>query len=244
LAAVEPVHALLSSFLLQDLSPGELEPLLQHVQTVDLAPGDYLFHAGDEADEAWVLASGQARLGIPSEGGDELVIEVLVPPDLVGLIGVFSKSRVRQAEVVATEACRLYRVPAGPLRTLMQSHPAVMWRAMERLSEIVRSYSDSLIALAYEDLTLRVARRLVDLCDIHGEQVDSGIRIPLKVSQTTLAGMVGATREGVNRTLGTLVRKGILRTDSGAITVTDMKGLRKSAGDGGAGETRSLSRAG
>src|SRR5205085_12290230 len=117
-----------------------------------------------------------------------------------------------------------------------------MWRAIERLAEMVRTYSDSQVDLAYRDVTMRLARRLLELCREHGVETRSGVRIPLRVSQSTLAGMVGATREGVNRALGSLTRQGVLFSASGSITIIDMRALVRRAGTDGVESVRAIKR--
>ncbi|MDQ6926676.1 MAG: cyclic nucleotide-binding domain-containing protein, partial [Candidatus Eremiobacteraeota bacterium] len=148
----EPIKALLATFLFQDLSPAEVEPLAARTTTLSLRSGQFLHRAGDPAGEVWVLTSGQLKAWMPSEGGEEFVFDVLVPPQLMGLPGVFAQARTRLINTVATQESSLITVPATALRETMRTHPAVTWRALERLAEIARSYSDALLDVAYSNV--------------------------------------------------------------------------------------------
>jgi CRP-like cAMP-binding protein len=64
-----------------------------------------------------------------------------------------------------------------------------------------------------------VAQRLLDLAGARGERVGEGVVIRIPLSQRTLAGMVGASRENVNRALHRFVELGYISHARGTITV-------------------------
>jgi CRP-like cAMP-binding protein len=86
---------------------------------------------------------------------------------------------------------------------------------LESLSTIAVRVAYSLADVAFEDIRRRVARMLLDLMNEQGEVTDSGVRIGLKLSQTTLAAMVAASRENVNRALALFLSRGEVSQKNG-----------------------------
>ena len=76
------------------------------------------------------------------------------------------------------------------------------------------------------DATARVAARLVELAESHGEAVPGAVRIELALSQEDLAGWVGASREAVSRALRLFRERGWIATRRRGITVLDLDALR------------------
>ena len=73
----------------------------------------------------------------------------------------------------------------------------------------------------------RLAFRLLQLADRHGEPADGGMRIPFALSQSLLASLVGSSREHVNRALSKLTRSGMLsREEDGTLILRRLDALR------------------
>jgi CRP/FNR family transcriptional regulator len=73
----------------------------------------------------------------------------------------------------------------------------------------------------------RLARKLLELAQQHGSVVPEGVRINLTLNQTDLAGLVGATRESINKTLGVFRRQGMILAEQGRLTILDPDALRE-----------------
>jgi CRP-like cAMP-binding protein len=95
------------------------------------------------------------------------------------------------------------------------------------LADLVREYAEAMMLSAHDDLGGRLARRLLDLAGLHGEQDPRGVRIGARVPQETLGAMIGASRAKVNRALAELVADGLISIDAGVITMLDVERLRR-----------------
>ena len=81
--------------------------------------------------------------------------------------------------------------------------------------------------IAFLDIPARVALKLVELAESKGRPTSGGIVLDMPLSQRTLAGMVGASRENVNRALSRFAELGYIRQSQGAIEVLDREQLRR-----------------
>jgi CRP-like cAMP-binding protein len=107
-----------------------------------------------------------------------------------------------------------------------------MRRMFEALSESTWRVGHALVDLAFEDIRRRVALTLLDLMEGQGDPGAAGLRIPVKLSQTTLGRMVAASRENVNRALAPLMAQGALSQRDGFFIVHDRRALEALAAAG------------
>jgi len=228
---VDDVEVLLGTDLFQDVTPAELGSLLLAVRRHRLARGEYFYRVGEPSTRLWVLVSGQAKMAMITPDGDETVLDVMLPGQLFGLPGLFSSTAHRVGESVATEPSVAVSIERDALMVFLERHPAAMRRTLTRLADLVREYAEALMLAAHDDLRGRVARRLLDLAGLHGEQDENGVRIGARVTQETLGAMIGASRAKVNRALAEFVAQGHIRNDAGVITILKADQLRREHSD-------------
>ena len=80
---------------------------------------------------------------------------------------------------------------------------------------------------SFLDLPARLAKRLLELAEMHGTKTINGIHINLKLTQKDIAAMVGATRESVNKQLRTCHDRGIIRIGNQKLTILKPEELQK-----------------
>ena len=131
-----------------------------------------------------------------------------VTPDLVDAV------RHSDAEVIAFYPYLYYPTVKGmeAARAPRVLHPAA---------------HDEPADLAFHDIPGRVARKLLELAAARAQPRESGPLIALRLSQQTLAGLVGASRENVNRALSRFASLGLLKVERGHITLLRPEELRR-----------------
>ncbi|MHB8466841.1 MAG: Crp/Fnr family transcriptional regulator [Acidimicrobiales bacterium] len=224
---MDDVEVLLGTNLFQDLTPAELGSLLPAVRRHRLDRGGYFYRVGEPSVRAWVLISGQGKMTMLTPDGDETVLDVMLPGELFGLPGLFASTSHRVGESMATEPSVALSIEGDALIAFLDHHPAAMRRTLMRLADLVREYAEAMMRSAHDDLGGRLARRLLDLAGLHGEQDPRGVRIGARVPQETLGAMIGASRAKVNRALAGLVADGLISIDAGVITMLDVQRLRR-----------------
>jgi CRP-like cAMP-binding protein len=105
-----------------------------------------------------------------------------------------------------------------------------MMRMLEGLATDARATIETVTEIGFLQIQGRVVRKLLELATTHGQQREDGsVEIALSVSQSTMAGLIGASRENVNRALGALTAGGSLRVVDGRFVIADPAGLRTEA---------------
>ena len=131
---VDSLRVLLSTYLFQDLSPAELEPLVKALHSRDYLRGEYVFRAGDTAEFLYILAVGQIKYSMNTAKGDEWVLEIMTPGAVFGEPGLFAPERTRVVDALAMQRSSVLLVGRGRLIDFMQKHRPAMMRMLEALA--------------------------------------------------------------------------------------------------------------
>jgi CRP-like cAMP-binding protein len=112
------------------MNPADL--FRQEADTVQLAPGDFLFHEGDKRDYMYVLLEGEmeVRLG-------DYVVEIAKEGALIGEMALIDDSP-RAANAVAKSACRLAEIDREVFDFVVQQHPPFARHVMKELADRLR----------------------------------------------------------------------------------------------------------
>jgi CRP-like cAMP-binding protein len=203
----------------------ELEPLLADFRLRRYATGSFIFREGDPGDHLYLVGSGEVKISRTMEAGGEAVFAVLGGGDLFGELAVLQENAVRSADAQAIAGTECFVLHRQPLVAFLKGHPAVMWRVITVLSDYIRRKDEAYSDLAFNDIPGRVARKLLELGAARGETVGSAIRVP--ISQRNLAGLIGASRENVNRALSRFASVGVINLERGHITLLRPDELRR-----------------
>jgi CRP/FNR family transcriptional regulator, cyclic AMP receptor protein len=197
----------------------DLEPLAPALRRRGFARGANLWHTGDPASVAVLVLSGLIKIRSVGADGHELVSHLRGPGETLGEYHLFDESGLRRYDAIAVERSECLVIGRDTLLYFLERNPRLLRRVAANL---LRSLLD-LLELA-ESHTVghiedRVKQSLLELAERHGEPTPDGIRIPMKFSQSLLAGLAGGTRENVNRALGRLSATGFITNAEGVITI-------------------------
>jgi CRP-like cAMP-binding protein len=223
----EAVSAGLSrSYLFEGMRPQQLQPLASAATVRQFVRGEYVFHVGARADEIFVVLSGEVKDSVVDVDGNEVIHFIHGPGMTCGEPGYFSVERTRLVAYVAVTPLVLIRLDRRDLAPFMDRHPAVKDRALEGLASNFRWVTTMLTSLATRPLKDRLVLRLLELVDSNPERV-AGKAVTPKISQSTLAAMIGVSRENVNRALSALALGGSIQQEGGRYVLVDEQRLRR-----------------
>lgn len=190
--------------------------------------GQVLFHMGDEGGSFHIIVRGRVKVAIPSSSGEELILAILAPGDPIGELSLFD-GKPRSATVQAVEETETLCLRREDLMALMRNRFGIVEKILEVLARRIRDVDRQLAENRFLDIATRLAKKLLDLGDAFGVQVEGGTRIGVKVTQKDLASMIGATRESVNKQLKALRAQGFIRIDEGTIEILNRQRLEQRA---------------
>ena len=183
-----------------------------------LVRGDTLFAEGDPPDALYVVTTGRVAIAIANPiDRRESVVALMEPGDLFGELGMLD-DRPRSAMARALEPSAVLAVPYGPVLAMFDAHPQLLWNVTRLLAQRLRAMDEALADSVFLDVTGRTAKRLLELAD-------GSDHFTLPVTQEELAGMVGASRERVNKAIASFIRLGWLDQRDRHYTITQRERL-------------------
>jgi CRP/FNR family cyclic AMP-dependent transcriptional regulator len=230
-ARVEVLGWLSRSYLFEGLPVEEVGPLAEVATTRRLGRGEVVVRVGDRADELYVVAVGEVKDSVVDADGEEVVHFLHGPGMTFGEPGFFAVEHRRMVQVVATVPSVLVRLDRRHLVPFMSRYPQTKDRVLEKLASNERWQTTMISSLATKPLQDRLVLRLLELAD-SSPQRRPGTAVTPKVSQATLAAMVGVSRENVNRALAVLMASGAVRREAGRYLLVDEDQLRQRVVEG------------
>ena len=159
-----------------------------------------VFEEDDDADELFVVRSGRVAVGRRSIDGRESLVALMEAGDLFGEMPLFDQG-TRSASARALEHSEMLGIPYGVVREALDAKPELLWEVVRLLAERLRNTDSALADAVFLDVTGRTAKRLLELA---GGEDD----FQLPITQEELAGLVGASRERVNKSIAAFIRLG------------------------------------
>lgn len=215
--------------IFRDLGRAELEEIVPHLVERRYDAGQTVWVEGDPAESLYVLAEGALKSHRLSRDGGDVILGFDAAVDIAGQVGLFHPSGKRQVNVTAVAPSRCLLLRRKPLVDFLSRHPIAMLRLLEDLSSVTVQAAYSFTGMAFDDIRSRAARTLLALAGEFGEPTPDGVRIRLELSQRTLAALVAASRENVNRALAPLVADGVISQRDRHFVVHDMTALAAAA---------------
>ncbi|MHC4393271.1 MAG: Crp/Fnr family transcriptional regulator [Planctomycetota bacterium] len=214
--------------LFANLSAAELDGIRGRMRRRSLRDGAALFRAGDPGDAAYVIASGQLAVTALSEQGREVLLQLMVPGEMVGELALLD-GRPRSATVTAREPVELFVLERTDFLQCLREQPEIALALLKVLSERVRRLSGAFEDSVLLDLRTRLARKLLALTTTFGRPEEGSLRIDVPLTQQALGEMIGATRESVNKWLRSFAALGVLTSRRGVVTILDRAALEEIA---------------
>jgi CRP-like cAMP-binding protein len=214
--------------LFDGLTPDQFAMLSQLLHRRAVPGGATLMLAQEPGEIAYLILSGTVKVYVDQPDGAEVILELLGPGQLVGEMSLLDNVE-RSASVVTLERCSLLWIDRSAFATCLRTMPALAGNITRLLSRRLRLADARIQALSTLDLYARVARELVALADVRGvPAVGGAVLIPLRLTQSDLAGLVGASRVRVNEVMVAYKRLGYLRVDGDhRMTILDRAALAR-----------------
>lgn len=179
--------------------------------------GTVIFQRGDEGNYLIALVSGRVKLSLITPQGKELSLRQLEPGSVLGEMAILD-GQPRSADATAAVATEGYVIAKRDFLGLLARNASAAQAIIHYLCTKLRETTEQLETIALYDLDARVARFfLATLRSIHGEELPDSANLQLSLSQTEIAGILGASRPKINRSIQALEEAGAIRRSGGVI---------------------------
>ena len=181
-----------------------------------------IFAQGDRADAVFYIQKGKVKLTVVSKSGKEATLGILNPGDFFGE-GALAGQTVRMGFAVSITECQLLRIEKKAMMLALHREHTLSDMFVAYLLERNIRYEEDLVDQLFNSSEKRLARMLLLLAHFGKDGVPESV-VP-KISQETLAEMVGTTRSRVSffmnrfRKLGFIHYNGGLQVHSSLLNV-------------------------
>jgi CRP/FNR family transcriptional regulator, cyclic AMP receptor protein len=190
--------------------------------------GTAIVRQGDPCGSLFLVTRGLVRLSSVLPSGREVVLALMEPGELFGEAALLGEPSPFEARALGTAV--VIPISAAALQAVIVRQPATASEVLRLLATRLRRTSDALEDALALDVGARVSRRLHELAARHGVPGPAGVHLGITVTQEDLGRMVGASRESVNRSIRSLVARGLVHRHGRTVVIPDLEALGR-AGD-------------
>lgn len=212
--------------LFADLADEDIRALMAIARKRTFRSGEIIFHRDDPGQVLYVIKEGKVKIYLISPDGQEISIVVYGKGECFGEFAILD-DLPRSANAVALEKVECYTLQRSDFHNAIMKNPKIAIQILEVLTKRLRTTNNMVEDLIFLDVYGRVAKKLLELAETHGTQVDDGVRIDVRLTQQDLASMVGASRESVNKVMGYFTDKKFISTDKHKITLHRTSDLKR-----------------
>jgi CRP/FNR family transcriptional regulator/CRP/FNR family cyclic AMP-dependent transcriptional regulator len=222
------VDALRACGLFAGVDDDELTVIARQMRSRRYRNGETIFHQDDPGDALHVVVEGAVKIVLPSaEDSEPAIMATLRPGDFFGALALLDGAP-RSATAVALGKTETLVLRREAFLELVDSDRSLRIHLLAALSREIRSITAHVQDLHFLDLPGRLARRILREAEGRTPAADGSIDLPWPYTQSELAGMIGGSRQSVNRLLADLVDEGLIELRRDALVIPDAAALERS----------------
>ncbi|MCB9134862.1 MAG: Crp/Fnr family transcriptional regulator [Anaerolineales bacterium] len=199
--------------LFTGLTDTQLAWVRQRAHLRTFIAGTTIMTAEQPGEVVYFILRGTVKIHIEQKDGTDVILAILGPGDTVGEMSLLD-SVGRSASAITLEETTILWMDNASFREMLQTIPSVTLSLTRVLANRVRLANEQIQSLANLDVYGRVARQLLAFADKYGQEpVEGEVLIPLRLTQTDLADLVGASRKRVNQVVVSFKKQGLISID-------------------------------
>ncbi|MEG1038614.1 MAG: fumarate/nitrate reduction transcriptional regulator Fnr [Pseudomonas sp.] len=195
-----------------------LDAMVKHGRT--LKKDDVLFRQGEPFTSIYSIRSGVLKSVALSADGEEKIIGIHLPGELIGLSGMDTDAY--PVSVQALETSHVCELPFGPLDELLIRLPQVRRHLIRAMSREIRSTQQMTRLLSTKAADVRVVSLLVNLSARFHTLGHSANQLNLSISRNEIGNYLGLASETVSRVLTRLKQNGLIEVDGKEVRIVDL----------------------
>jgi CRP-like cAMP-binding protein len=213
--------------LFRNLTTAHLAQLNQSLHRKAFPAGSILMNAGQAGEAVYFILSGTVKVHVEQEDGTDVILSILGPGDVVGEVSALDAGG-RSASVITLEPSELMWMDRATFQRHLAAIPAINYNLACILAERLRQANDHIQSLATLETESRIARRILGFARRYGRTLPNGdLRIPIRLTQSDIGALVGASREHTNKILVSYKERGYISVDQRHhITIRNQQALQ------------------
>lgn len=164
------------------------------------ASGSNILTAEQPGEAVYIILHGTVKIHIEQTDGRDVVLAILGAGDTLGEMSLID-SAGRSASAVTLEDSLLLWMDKSAFQEALHTFPGMAQNLVRILAARVRLANELIQALATLDVYGRVARQLLAFADKYGYAEGESVLIPIHLTQSDIADLVGASRKRVNQVM-------------------------------------------
>jgi CRP-like cAMP-binding protein len=208
-----------------ELSPSEI----QHINTLFVEKGydqgEPIFFAGDAAERLYVVADGHVKLMQHTYSGQNVMLELLKQGEFFGSLSPQPGQEYTETAIAYTPCC-LLTIQNQDFSTLLQKHPSVSLKVIEKMSQRLQEANQMIRRLSAQSVEGRIAHILLRLAEKVGQPQPVGLLIQLPLSRADLAEMAGTTVETASRVLSRFQKEKLVESGRQWVAIKNLVKLQ------------------
>ena len=194
--------------MFRGLAPDDQKRVAALASLKEFERGDYLWRAGDPAENLTVILRGRVKIIRHAEDRD-IILELFGEGDPVGAIAVYNYIPY-PASAVCLEPVSLLILPRREYFELIDRHPEFARGIIRELTRLTIALTRKLEEMSGQRVEVRIGQLFLTLAERMGREGREGIEIPIQLSRQEIADLVGTTVETAIRVLSRWGREGVL----------------------------------
>lgn len=210
-----------------DLSFAELNRLDALLSSKSKEKGDYLFHAGDQANELFIVRSGKVKLNMHGAAGHELIRDILCTGQLAGAEALVGQHRYTAHAVTITGVC-LFTLPLPDLHAMMDSNPRFALAVHKQVNLTSMRQCRRMESLILSDARKRLLNLIAELVETDGKVlIDGSVLIRHGLTHNDIGGLTATSRQTITTLMNELRAERLINFDRLSILLHEPKRLGK-----------------
>ena len=194
-----------------------LQAFLENCQQREYPKNEDIVRPGDPADTLYYVVQGSLVVMLEDESGQELILAYLNPGEFLGEAGLFVSQSTRNVLIKTRTETTLAEISYQQVIELVeqgsyQSAKALLISIGAQLSNRLLHTSRKAGMLAFYDVTGRIARTLLELCE-EPDAMTHPDGMQIQITRQELGKIVSCSREMAGRILANLEREGLITVE-------------------------------
>ncbi|PWH12211.1 MAG: hypothetical protein DDG60_14305 [Anaerolineae bacterium] len=214
--------------LFRGLNQAELEWIARRAHRRLFPAGTNVLVADQVGEAVYIILSGTVKIYIDQLDKQPVVLSIIGAGDTLGEISLLD-SAGHSASAITLEDSLMLWMDKAAFHQMLDEFPRVARNLVQIMGARLRMNNELIQSLATLDIKGRVARQLLAFADRYGSaQAGLPIVIPIILTQSDIADLVGASRKSVNQAMVSFREMGLISINpAGKLVILDRQGLAK-----------------